>query len=266
MSLSALELFEAGKLAEAITAIGAEVKASPADITLRSRLTEFLCVAGELERAERQLEAIMLQDSKTVVQVATLRQFLRADDARRQVWLAGRSPEFTAPPPAHVTLSLEALMHLRNGALAEAADCMARAAAERPAIRGTHDDVPFEDFCDLDDLTGGVLEIMTMTGKYYWVPLEQVEEAVFEAPNRPIDRVWRTAQLSVRGGPEGQVMIPSTYLPPHTELTEAQRMGMETDWAEIQPDCMMGRGLRSFLVGEESRTIMELRHLTFTQA
>ncbi|MGQ3674521.1 type VI secretion system accessory protein TagJ [Xanthobacter sp. TB0139] len=270
MSLSALELFEAGQLADAILAMNADVKAAPADITLRSRLTEFLCVAGDLERAERQLEAIMLQDPKTALRVAGLRQFLRADEARRQVWGEGRAPEFTAEPPAHATLRLEALMHLRAGQLEEAAASLERAEAERPAVRGTHNGEAFDDFRDLDDLTGGMLEVLTVTGKYFWVPLEQVEEAIFTAPDRPLDRAWRTVQLSVRGGPEGEVMIPSTYLPPAMQppaspLTEAQRMGRETDWTEIQPGCMLGRGLRSFLVGEESRTIMELRQLTFAQ-
>src|ERR1700754_4210079 len=109
MTLSALQIFEAGHLHEAIAAMGEEVKATPMDIKRRSQLAEFLCVAGELERAEKQFDTISTQDPSTAIRVASLRQLVRADMARRQVWVEGRSPEFAAAPPEHVVLRLEAL-------------------------------------------------------------------------------------------------------------------------------------------------------------
>ena len=264
MSLSALKMFEAGRLREAIAASNEEVKAAPLDIQRRSQLAEFLCVAGDLERAERQFDAIATQDPTTAVRVAGLRQLIRADMARQQVWTEGRSPEFAAPPPEHVALRLEALMHLREGRSEEGWAALARAEAVRPPVSGTHDGVPFEDFRDLDDLTAGIFEVMTVTGKYFWIPLEQVDEAVFTAPTRPLDSAWCTVRMSVRGGPEGEVMVPATYPVRSGEVSEALKLGRETDWVDAGADCVFGQGQRCFLVGEESMPILNLRTLTFT--
>ncbi|MFG1462657.1 type VI secretion system accessory protein TagJ [Xanthobacter sp. DSM 24535] len=266
MTLSALKIFEAGRLADAIAAANEEVKAAPQDIQRRSQLAEFLCISGDLERAERQFDAIATQDPTTAVRVAALRQLVRADMARRQVWTEGRMPEFAGTPPEHVTLRLEALMHLRAGRAAEAGACLARAEEARPVVSGTHNGVAFEDFRDLDDLTAGIFEVLTVTGKYFWIPLEQVEEAVFTVPARPLDSAWRTVQMSVRGGPEGEVVVPATY--PHLSgtLREALRLGRETDWVEDAGGFVSGQGLRCFLVGEDSVSVLDMRDLQFTQA
>lgn len=258
-----LHLFQEGKLTDAIAAMNQQVKEKPLDIALRSQLAELLCVAGDLDRAERQFEAIAQQDPKTALQVGSLRQLLRSSQARRQVFLEGRAPDVLEEPPAHVALRLEALMHLREGRTAEAGASLAKAEELRPPLAGRHNDIGFVDFRDLDDLLGGILEVMTTTGKYFWVPMERVETLEFEAPRRMLDSAWRMAQISVRGGPQGEVAIPSTYPAPGEAPSDAVRLGRETDWTEVAPDCVRGSGLRTFLVGEESLTILQLGRLEF---
>lgn len=268
----ALALFEAGRLSEAVAAASERVKANPADIRLRSQLAELLCVAGELERAERQFDAIASQDPTTAIRATELRQFVRADLARREVWMQGRMPEFLLPPPPHVELRLQALMHLRAGRMDEAADHIARAETERPEVAGAMNDVPFDDFRDLDDLTGGILEVMTTMGKYFWVPLEHVVDAVVTPPSRPLDAAWCTMELTVRDGTTGQVVVPAIYadLPAGAGVaaaSEAQaalyRTGRETEWVEEAPNYVRGQGLRCFLVGEDAVSIRDLGALVF---
>lgn len=264
MSATPLHLFQEGNLAGAIAATNQLVKEKPTDVALRSLLAELLCVSGDLERAERMFEAIAQQDPKTALQVGSLRQLLRASQARRQVFREGRAPELLAVPPEHVTLRLEALIQLRSGNTAEAGATLARAEDLRPAVVGKHDDVAFSDFRDLDDLLAGILEVMTTTGKYYWVPMEQVDSLEFEAPKRMLDSAWRMAQISVRGGPQGEVAIPAIY-PQRIEATlpDAVLLGRETNWEELGPECVLGEGLRTFLVGDESLTLLQLRRLEF---
>lgn len=263
MSATAFELLEEGRLRDAIAAMSDAVKTAPTDTARRSQLAEFLCVAGELERAERQFQAIAEQDPGTAVQVSALRQLVRADMARRQVWGEGRPPEFVTEPTEHARLRLEALMHLREGRLAEAGTCLVQAEAVRPPVAGHHNDVSFSDFRDLDDVIGGLLEVMTTTGKYFWVPLEHVEEIEFARPARVLDGAWSTVQISVRGGPQGEVVIPSIYPLLNTPPREPVLLGRETNWIEISPDCIRGEGLRCFLVGEESLSIRELGRIVF---
>jgi type VI secretion system protein ImpE len=50
--MSVQELFRAGKLQEAIQALGSEVRDRPGDNQRRTFLFELLCFAGEFSRAE----------------------------------------------------------------------------------------------------------------------------------------------------------------------------------------------------------------------
>ena len=59
---SAVELFQAGSLREAIELATAAVKAKPMEIAGRSILAELLSFSGDLERADKQLEAALLSD------------------------------------------------------------------------------------------------------------------------------------------------------------------------------------------------------------
>ncbi|GJD50501.1 hypothetical protein OPKNFCMD_3244 [Methylobacterium crusticola] len=264
MTESAIHLFEAGRLREALAAATNRVRAAPGDIGLRSELAEFLCLSGELERAERQFDAIAAQAPMTAPRVTELRQFVRAGLARDEVWRDGRAPELLGPAPDHLRLRLEALIHLREGDAERAAARVGEAEAARPAVAGTRDGRPFDDWRDMDDLIGGVLEVMSPTGKYFWVALEQVNEAVVEPPRRPIDAGWCTMELSVKDGPTGRVVVPAIYpVDPNEGVDDGARLGRETNWIERPGGWVSGRGLRCFLVGEESVAIRDLGTLSF---
>lgn len=56
--MTARELFQAGRLNEAVTALGAELRSDPTDTRRRIFLFELLCFAGEYDRAEKQLDVI----------------------------------------------------------------------------------------------------------------------------------------------------------------------------------------------------------------
>src|SRR5271169_6295141 len=56
--MKAQELFQAGKLDEAVQALGAELRENPADAKRRTFLFELLCFAGEYQRAEKQLDVL----------------------------------------------------------------------------------------------------------------------------------------------------------------------------------------------------------------
>ena len=56
--MNAKELFQAGRLDEAIQALGAELRDNPADARRRTFLFELLCFAGEFDRAEKHLDIL----------------------------------------------------------------------------------------------------------------------------------------------------------------------------------------------------------------
>lgn len=102
MNEAASHDFKAGKLQEALIAATLMVKATPEDIRQRSLLAGLLYLAGELDRADQQFDAIAALDPATVTHTGELRQLVRASICRRDVWNSGRMPELLAEPPAHL--------------------------------------------------------------------------------------------------------------------------------------------------------------------
>ena len=259
-------LFQAGRLDDAIAAANAAVRAAPAEAAPRLLLAELLLFSGNVQRADTLLDALTTMEPAVALPVAVFRPLLRAEEARRQVWTEGRVPEFLGAPPGHLIRLLEALVALRTGETAEALRLAHEAEAARPPASGTLDGAAFEDFRDADDLCSGFLEVLTTTGKYFWIPTERIAEAVFHKPARPRDLFWRRVTLSVRDGPEGDVFVPALYLAPDPHQPDPIRLGRATEWTGGDGAPVRGLGQRMFLVGEEGRTVMELGALAFSGA
>ena len=68
--MTARELYQAGKLDEAVQALIAELRDNPGDTKRRTFLFELLCFAGNFDRAEKQLD-ILSQGSPAWVEGVT---------------------------------------------------------------------------------------------------------------------------------------------------------------------------------------------------
>jgi type VI secretion system protein ImpE len=107
--------------------------------------------------------------------------------------------------------------------------------------------------------------VLTSTGKYFWIPVHRIESLDFDAPTRPRDLLWRPCRMSVGGGPDGTVFLPTLY-PGTCEVPEPHlRLGRATEWSD-EPDApVRGCGLRTFLVGDNALTILELQSMHFAR-
>jgi type VI secretion system protein ImpE len=122
---------------------------------------------------------------------------------------------------------------------------------------------------DADDLLASCFEVITTTGKYFWIPPERVAALEFHAPKRPRDLFWRRASMQVAGGPDGEVYLPAIYPPigATTAMTEALRLGRATDWQEAGAGGpTVGLGAVTILAGEEALTWLEMDKVTFQVA
>ncbi len=259
--LQAADLFRAGRLADALAAATAEVKKAPTDLGRRVLLAELLLFSGNLERADVILDAAGQLDPSVAVVVSEFRQLLRAETARRQLYRDGRVPELLGDLEPSGQASMKALVALREGNLAEAAEAAAQAEELRSRISGTANGQPFDDFRDADDLFPGYIETLTTTGKYFWIPVSRIESMEFHPPKRPRDLAWRRCSMSVKAGPDGDVYIPAIYFA-DDEVDEAHRLGRATSWSEGEGP-VRGIGQRVFLAGEEDLSIMQLNDVTF---
>jgi type VI secretion system protein ImpE len=262
---TAAALFRAGKLDDAIAAAQGALRKAPTDLGARVLLGEMLLFAGNLERADVVLDAASAIDPSTAMVVAEFRQLVRADMARRQLFRDGRVPEFLSDPTETQRLQLAALVALRAGDAAEAARQAEAAEAARPLAAGKHGGAEFDDLRDVDDLLAGSFEVLTTTGKYFWIPTERVLTLEFHAPKRPRDLIWRRASMSVADGPDGEVYLPAVYACDE-QLRDPFRLGRETDWRQPDGGPVRGVGQRLFLVGEDALPIMDLGRISFGAA
>lgn len=260
MTNQAGHLFHEGRIAEAVAAASAGVKEDQADVGRRVLLAEMLLFGDDWARADAVLDAASAADPAAAIVVAEFRQLLRAAQARRQLVTDGRAPGFLGEPTQSQSCLLKAHAALRADDPEEAEAAAAAAEAARPNVSGVGDGVAFDGFRDLDDLLAGTLEVLTTTGKYFWVPVERIESMSFHKPQRARDLFWRRCSMVVRDGPEGDVYVPAIYdggLPTDDTL----RLGRGTEWTQMSP--VRGRGQRVFLAGEAGTPIHEFAEIRF---
>jgi type VI secretion system protein ImpE len=262
-AMTAYELYKEARLDEAIEAALRKVKAAPTDVDARLLLCDLLCFANQLERADRQLDVLVQQDSSLTPGVGVYRQIIRAELSRREVFDSGRAPEFMGTPPEVLELHLRALIALREGAAREASESLGQAERLRVPLHGQCDDASFDDFRDVDDLTASFLEILASTGKYYWVAWDRLESLEFRPVKHLRDLLWRPAEMVVRGGPEALVYVPVLYPGSHRSEDGELRLGRKTDWVQMPDGPTVGRGQRTFLVGDADKSILSIQKIAF---
>lgn len=263
-------LFREGKLTDAVTAATAAVRQASTDIGARVLLAELLAFSGNIERADVVLDACAELAPTAAVVVAEFRQLLRGEMARRQLFSVGRVPEFLGEPTAAQRLSLAAIVALRNGDAPEAAKLAAQSEEARTHPTGVMGDVTFDDMRDADDLLASCFEVITTTGKYFWIPPERVLLLEFHPVKRPRDLFWRRATMHVANGPDGEVYLPMIYPPmtnTATAMTEALCLGRATDWQQAgDGGPTRGLGAVTVLVGDEALTWLEIDKISFQAA
>lgn len=260
--MNAGDAFQKGDLQAAIAAATAAVREQPRDAGRRWLLSEMLLFAGEVERADRALDAVIMEQPSAAL--LEFRKLLRAEEARRQAFADGRVPKMQgdeASPSQRA--ALQALTFLRFDDMAGAQAAAAEAEALRPRVAGRANGQPFDDLRDADDILAPVLELLTNAGEYMWVPFERIHSLHFEAPERPRDLYWRKCVIELRNGTEGHVFVPATYPWAKAGTSDALRLGRATEWIEAEGAPVRGLGQRVWLVGDDALTIAEAQEIVF---
>ena len=235
--MKAQELLQAGKLDEAIQALGAELRESPTDARRRTFLFELLCFAGEYQRAEKQLDVLASDGQSAEMGAMLYRAALHAERIRQAIFEKRDYPS-TGPAP------------------------------EAPAA-GTLNGKPFTFFADADPRLGARLEVFA-AGDYLWIPLEHISSIEMQAPKRLRDLLWspaivRTAR-AFKGKELGEVLLP-VISPLSWKHPDSQvRLGRSTEWQDDGTGTTVPVGQKMFAVDEDEIPILEIRHLEFAAA
>ncbi len=232
--MNAKELYQEGKIEEAIQVLAAELRNDPTDVRRRTFLFELLCFAGELDRAEKQLD--ILSDLSKEAGMGTLiyRSAFQAERLRREMFDRKSFPQTTAEPVTKAIL---------NGAECESVE-------------------------DADPRIGPRLEVYA-AGSYLWLPFAQIESIRMEAPRRVRDLIWIPAILKT--GPKcgalnlGEVMIPALTPFAFRHAENSVRLGRQTVWEEAD-GVTAPAGQKMLLADGEEFPILEVRTLEFPAA
>ena len=262
--MNAGELYRDGKLTEAIEAVQQEIKRQATDTGKRISLSELLLFAGQWERADKQLEIVVMQAPEMAVVVALMRQLIRGEVARQQFFAEGRSPSFLSEEDSVVRSHLQAAVAVRGGAGSEVPALLAPSEQLASSLAGSCNGKPFQGLRDLDDLLGPILEVITPNGKYYWINMKSISSLEFHPPQQMHDLIWRRATAAIQDGPQGDIYIPALYAGSHTHEDDLVRLGRRTDWTE--GTLVRGVGQREFLVGDEAIPILALEQLSVAPA
>src|ERR1039457_5743264 len=233
--MTAGQLFQAGKLDQAVQALGAELRDNPGDVQRRTFLFELLCFAGAYDRAEKQLDVLAQGGKDAQLGALLYAGALHAERTRTDLFQKKEYP---------------------------------KAAAESAAapLTGTLNGQPFECFEDAVSRIGARLEVYA-AGQYLWLPLEHIASIEMQAPKRLRDLLW--APALVRTGPAfqgrelGEVLIPALTPLSFRNTDDAVRLGRMTVWQEIEDGELAPAGQKLFRVADEDSPLPELRHFEF---
>jgi type VI secretion system protein ImpE len=229
--MRARELFQAGKLDEAIEALGVELRDNPTDAQRRTFLFELLCFAGNYARAEKQLDVLAQGGPQAEMGALVYRSALHAERTRQEMFRTQSYPQTVSPSTA---------------------------------ISGTLNGEPFQSLVDADPRIGARFELFA-AGQYMWIPFEHIASIRMAPPTRLRDLLWSPA--SVRTGPGfrglelGEVLLPVLAPLSWQHPDGAVRLGRATEWQELANGSQAPIGQRLLLVDDNEFPILELREL-----
>lgn len=246
-----------GSLADAMAAVTARCRAAPTDASARMQLFRLLCVNGQWVRAEAALEVAGKLDAALGYTVLAHRAALACERFRHEVFAGTRAPLFAGEPDVGTAMLVQALA----SPAPQAARLRAEAFEAIDAVPGALNGERFEWWADGDSRLGPVIETY-LDGKYFWVPCARIERVVIEAPDDVLDLVWCRAQITLRGGADQAVLIPTRY-PGSEAAADPARLARLTEWTELADSQYAGLGQRTWTTDGGDVALLDARLLTF---
>ncbi len=251
-----------GRLQEALSALQAAIRKSPADSKHRVLLFQLLSVMGDWERAMTQLNVVGEMDGKTLPMVQTYRSALKCEELRAEVFAGRRTPLLFGEPAQWAALLVQSLLLAAEGHRQESEALHAQAFEQAPTSSGKIDGQPFAWLADADTRLGPVLEAI-VDGKYYWIPFGNLRAIRIEQPADLRDLAWIPAYLTLANGGEIVALIPTRYPGSEASQDPGIRMARKTEWTEREDGASSGIGQRMFATDQGEYPLLDVRSIEF---
>jgi type VI secretion system protein ImpE len=233
--MTPLELYKKGELKQAITMLGDEMRSNPLDTKRRTFLFELLCFAGELDRAEKQLDLLSGSNNQTAAGALLYRSALHAERTRRDLFAKKEYPEVNASGEPQ---------------------------------SGTWNGQPFNDLQDADPRIGANLEVF-IAGSYTWIPMKYMVQIEIEKPESLRDLIWARARIETSSAFRlqdlGEVLLPVLSPFSYKNEDDAVKLGRSTVWEQGDDEAEVPFGQRMMLIDGEEIPLLELKNIEWDQ-
>lgn len=256
------QLLRAGDLDGARRALVEVVRARPADEGARMFLFQLLAVAGEWDKAKKQLELLAQLSPEAQMLSVAYGQAVDAERERADVF-AGKAKIKQLVSSDWAEGLVDAIEHYANGRVAEGDAARDAAFEAAPDTPGTLDDVAFDWIADADSRFGPAFEAIVGC-RYGLVPFDMVASIKSEGPKDLRDTVWYPVQLAFKSGQSVAAMLPTRY--PGSEASDEvnERLGRATSWRDTASG-QAGSGQHLWALStEDERDLLSVRQLVFT--
>lgn len=260
MRLDAEQALRTGDPAGALAALQGMVRDKPDDTRLRVFLFQLLCVLGQWERAQTQLEVCTQMDPAALAMREMYRDAILCERVRSDVFQGIRSPMLFGEPEAWIALLIESLIRAGRGEVGAAEKLRGEAFEQAPTTSGTLNDQAFDWIADADMRLGPVLEAI-INGRYYWVPFSRLSRIDIEQASDLRDSVWLPAHLRFSNGGETMALIPARYPGAESAADGLVALGRKTDWVESSPGVFQGSGQRVIATDAGEYSLLDIRHI-----
>lgn len=263
-----INLFNQGKLGEAIAEGNVAVGKNPRDLPLRLVLVQLVCFTGNWERVEKIAKQLKALDSENehIALTGMIDNLSIAEIQRAAVWNDGMVPEFLETPDPITNKLLWAASCLRSGDIAKYQEALEHVLENAPDVTLTIGEQSYAGFRDLDDLTPTVFEAFTVQGNYVWLPHHLVKSIEVARPTRLIDHLWNKARITLHDGTNLAMFLPGLYINSTAEESnDSFKLGRETNWPDSETPSLgsMGRGRRIFGAGDDEFTLFDFESASF---
>ena len=231
--MTPLALYREGKLREAVTALGDELRSNPLDVKRRTFLFELLLFAGEFDRAEKQLDILAGADPKAAMGLLLYRSALHAERTRQAMFANHEMPP-----------------------------------SKQEAVHGgVRDGAAFNEFADSDPRIGAHLEVF-IVGSYTWIPIHYLRRLEIEPPANLRDLVWARARVDTsadfRLQELGEVLLPVLCPLSSRHADGTVQLGRESAW---EPDEEFGEipyGAKMMIIDEVEVPLLDIRSVAWS--
>ncbi|MBJ7554752.1 type VI secretion system accessory protein TagJ [Marinomonas spartinae] len=247
------EFIKNGKLSEAIDYCTELLKDEPLNFDIRSAYVELLCIDGELDRADKQLDFMVKKKPEFAVGAVNLRHLIRAEQSRMDFYDGKSIPKLFHQADELDTLFLD--MHLAKlEGDSQSLDTMS-AKLESLRLESLNDDEPQSLIRDLDDMLNPYLEVLGTNGEFYLARFSEIETLKVEPVDSVLENIWLRVEMTIKDGPTGTAHLPLVYV---QSTSDIEKLGQITEWNDLSDNVTLGRGMKMLFINDEATLISDL--------